>query len=72
MKAAFQTRTASEWERVFGEGGVPATPHRWLKEWMADEHAQCAGLIIEVDDPVYGRMIQPGPVVWLEESGKLC
>jgi crotonobetainyl-CoA:carnitine CoA-transferase CaiB-like acyl-CoA transferase len=70
MKTVIQTRTATEWERIFGEGGVPVTPHRWLKEWIADEHATCTGLVIEVDDPIYGRMKQPGPVSWLEESGE--
>ncbi|WP_441258742.1 CoA transferase [Bradyrhizobium sp. 521_C7_N1_3] len=68
MKAAFMTRTAEEWERIFGEARIPAAPQRWLQEWISDEHAECAGLMIEVDDPVYGRMKQPGPVVWLEES----
>ncbi|MGY4230107.1 crotonobetainyl-CoA:carnitine CoA-transferase CaiB-like acyl-CoA transferase [Bradyrhizobium sp. USDA 4503] len=70
MKAIFLTRTAKEWERVFGERQIPAAPQRWLQEWIDDDHARCAGLMIEVDDPVYSRMIQPGPVVWLEESGE--
>lgn len=70
MKAIFLTRTAKEWERIFGKGGVPGAPQRWLQEWISDDHAECAGLMIEVDDPVYGRMLQPGPVAWLQESGE--
>ncbi|MCP1835638.1 crotonobetainyl-CoA:carnitine CoA-transferase CaiB-like acyl-CoA transferase [Bradyrhizobium sp. USDA 4532] len=70
MKAIFLTRTAKEWERIFGKGRVPGAPQRWLQEWISDDHAECAGLMIELDDPVYGRMTQPGPVVWLEESGE--
>ncbi|WP_407119478.1 CoA transferase [Bradyrhizobium sp. LMG 9283] len=70
MKAAFLTRTAKEWERIFGEGQVPGAPQRWLQEWITDDHAKCAGLMIEIDDPMYGRMVQPGPVAWLEESGE--
>lgn len=70
MKAVFLTKTTNEWERIFGESRIPATPQRWLQEWICDDHARCAGLMIEVDDPVYGRMIQPGPMVWLEESGE--
>ncbi|NOJ44575.1 carnitine dehydratase [Bradyrhizobium sp. WSM 1791] len=70
MKTVFLTRTAKEWERIFGESRIPAAPQRWLQEWISDHHAKCAGLMIEVDDPVYGRMIQPGPVAWLEESGE--
>lgn len=70
MKAVFLTRTAKEWERIFGKGRFPGAAQRWLQEWISDDHAECAGLMIEVDDPVYGRMIQPGPVAWLEESSE--
>lgn len=70
MKAAFLTRTAKEWERIFGTGRIPGAPQRWLQEWIGDDYAKYAGLMLEVDDPVYGRMIQPGPVAWLEESGE--
>ncbi|MCK1486077.1 CoA transferase [Bradyrhizobium sp. 193] len=70
MKAVFLTRTAKEWERIFAKSHLPGAAQRWLQEWISDDHAKQAGLMIEVDDPVYGRMIQPGPVVWLEESGK--
>lgn len=70
MKAVFLTRTASEWDGIFGEARIPAAPQRWLQEWISDDHPKSAGLMIEVDDPVYGRMIQPGPMAWLEESGE--
>lgn len=70
MKSVFLTRTAKEWERIFGRGRFPGAPQRWLQEWISDDHAECAGLMIEVDDPMHGRMIQPGPVAWLEESGE--
>ncbi|WP_316399357.1 CoA transferase [Bradyrhizobium sp. 33ap4] len=70
MKAIFLTRTANEWERIFGEGRFPGSPQRSLQEWISDDHAKCAGLMVEVNDPVHGVMIQPGPVSWLEESGE--
>ena len=70
MKAVFLTRTAKEWERIFGKGLFPGAPQRWLQEWISDDHAETAGLMIEVDDAVHGRMIQPGPMVWLEGSGE--
>jgi crotonobetainyl-CoA:carnitine CoA-transferase CaiB-like acyl-CoA transferase len=69
MAEVFLTRTAKEWERIFGKGRFPGAPHRWLQEWLSDDHAECAGLVIEVDDPVHGPMLQPGPLAWLEESG---
>ncbi len=70
MKEVFLTRTAKEWERIFGRGGFPGAPQRWLQEWINDDHAETSGLMIDVMDPEYGTMIQPGPVVWLEESGE--
>ncbi len=70
MKDVFLTKTASEWERVFGEGLFPGAPQRWLKEWIADDHAKAASLMIEVDDPIFGRMTQPGPTAWLQESAE--
>lgn len=70
MKDVFLTRTAKEWERIFGKGLFPGAPQRWLQEWISDDHAECAGLMIEVEDPLLGRMIQPGPMAWLEESGE--
>ncbi|HVJ34804.1 MAG TPA: CoA transferase [Terriglobia bacterium] len=69
MKAIFLTRSAAEWEKIFGEGKFPGAPHRWLEEWIHDPHAAATGLMIEVDDPVYGKMLQPGPMAWLAGSG---
>lgn len=70
MKAVFLTRTAKEWERIFGRNKFPGAPQRWLQEWINDDHAETTGLMIDVDDPEFGTMIQPGPVAWLEESGE--
>lgn len=70
MKEVFMTRTSKEWERIFGRGKFPGAPHRWLQEWINDDHAETAGLMIEVEDPDFGTMIQPGPIVWLEESSE--
>ncbi|RFB76573.1 CoA transferase [Methylovirgula sp. 4M-Z18] len=70
MKEIFLTRTAKEWERIFGKGQFPGAPQRWLQEWISDDHAESAGLMVEVEDPVYGRMIQPGAMAWLQESGE--
>ena len=70
MKEVFLTRTAKEWERIFGRGKFPGAPQRWLQEWINDDHAETTGLMVEVEDPVFGTMTQPGPMVWLAESGE--
>ncbi|WP_191600051.1 CoA transferase [Marinomonas algicola] len=68
MKKAFLTKTASEWDRIFGETGIPGASQRTTKEWLHDDHTNQAGLIIEVEDPEYGLMKQPGPLVWFEHN----
>ncbi|MEJ8473830.1 CoA transferase [Roseibium algae] len=70
MKEVFMTRTSHEWQKMFGRAGIPGAPQRWLQEWVNDEYAEMSGLMIDVEDPVYGEMTQPGPVVWMEESGE--
>ena len=70
MKEVFMTRTSHEWKKIFGRGLMPGAPQRWLQEWVNDECAETSGLMIDVDDPVFGPMTQPGPVVWMEESGE--
>jgi len=70
MKEVFMTRTSFEWKKLFGRGHVPGAAQRWLQEWVHDDFAETSGLMIDVDDPIYGEMTQPGPVVWMEESGE--
>lgn len=70
MKEVFLTKTAAEWEVIFGEGRFPGAPHRSTQEWLHDEHANTAGLVIEVVDQEYGAMKQPGPVAWLEGTAE--
>lgn len=66
MKKAFLTRTSEEWGELFGKGQIPGAPHRTTQEWVNHPHTNAAGLFVEVNDPVYGLMKQPGPIVWLE------
>jgi crotonobetainyl-CoA:carnitine CoA-transferase CaiB-like acyl-CoA transferase len=68
IKLVMRTKTSSEWAVIFGEGQIPGAPHRTTKEWVNSQHCNKAGLIVEVNDPEYGVMKQPGPVAWLEES----
>ena len=71
MKLVFLTKTSEQWGVIFGEGKIPGAPHRTTNEWVNSEHCSSAGLIVEVDDPEYGLMKQPGPIAWLEESAHL-
>ncbi len=70
MKKVFLTKTSEQWGVIFGEGQIPGAPHRTTQEWVNSQHCADAGLIVEVNDPEYGLMKQPGPIVWLEESAE--
>lgn len=71
MKKAFLTKTSEQWGVIFGEQQIPGAPHRTTQEWVNSEHCLQSGLIVEVDDPEYGTMKQPGPIAWLEEFADL-
>jgi crotonobetainyl-CoA:carnitine CoA-transferase CaiB-like acyl-CoA transferase len=71
MKEVFLTKTAAQWEKIFGEGQFPGAPHRSTQEWLHDEHANTAGLVVDVTDHQYGLMKQPGAIAWLEDSAEL-
>lgn len=70
MKQAFLTRSSHEWEELFGTAKAPATAQRSTKEWLSDPHALASGLILEINDPRYGKMRQMGNVAWLAEDKK--
>ena len=65
MAESFLTRDSTEWERLFGEAGAPGAAHRTTLEWLHSIHPREAGLLIDVADPEYGPMLQPGPIAWL-------
>ena len=66
IKLVMRTKTSSEWGVIFGQGQIPGAPHRTTREWVNSQHCNDAGLIVEVNDPEYGLIKQPGPVAWLE------
>lgn len=65
MAEAFLTKDSAEWERLFGEAGAPGASHRSTSEWLHSVHPREAGLLVDLVDPEYGRMVQPGPLAWL-------
>ena len=59
-KELFKTRTAQEWEDLVAEAGSEGAMCRTSEEWFEHEHARQSHMVIEVDDPTYGKMLQPG------------
>jgi crotonobetainyl-CoA:carnitine CoA-transferase CaiB-like acyl-CoA transferase len=56
----FKTRTAQTWEDLVAEAGSECAVCRTSAEWFDHPHARASQMVIEVDDPVYGPMLQPG------------
>ena len=58
----FLTRTAQEWEDLINDGGNGPPTVRCLdsSEWLHEPHPREAEIIVELDDPELGPMLQPG------------
>ena len=60
VKELFKTRTAQEWEDLVAEAGSECTMCRTSEEWFSHPHALESKMVIELQDPTYGRILQPG------------
>jgi crotonobetainyl-CoA:carnitine CoA-transferase CaiB-like acyl-CoA transferase len=64
----FRSRTAAEWEEIGAQRGTEIVEYRSSARWLREPHAREAGLVVEVDDPLYGKMTQPGVQVHLRST----
>jgi crotonobetainyl-CoA:carnitine CoA-transferase CaiB-like acyl-CoA transferase len=56
----FKTRPAQEWEDLIAGAGSEGAVCRTSAEWFDHPHARGSEMVIEVDDPDFGKMLQPG------------
>ena len=56
----FRQRTAKEWEDAISKAGGACVMCRTVDEWLENDHAKAAGMVVEVEDAILGRMKQPG------------
>jgi crotonobetainyl-CoA:carnitine CoA-transferase CaiB-like acyl-CoA transferase len=64
----FLSRTAAEWEQLGDSIGTQIVMARSSAEWLRERHARESGLAVEVDDLLYGKMLQPGVQVHLAST----
>jgi crotonobetainyl-CoA:carnitine CoA-transferase CaiB-like acyl-CoA transferase len=59
-EALFRTRTAMEWELFSEEIGTECAVCRTSAEWLEDPGALGSKIIVDIDDPLLGRVRGPG------------
>jgi crotonobetainyl-CoA:carnitine CoA-transferase CaiB-like acyl-CoA transferase len=59
-RALFKTRTAQAWEDLVAQAGSECAVCRTSAEWFGHPHARASQMVLEVHDPQYGPMLQPG------------
>jgi crotonobetainyl-CoA:carnitine CoA-transferase CaiB-like acyl-CoA transferase len=64
----FKTRPAQAWEDLVAKAGSECTVCRTSAEWFEHPHARASHMVLEVDDPQYGKMLQPGINVRLSRT----
>jgi crotonobetainyl-CoA:carnitine CoA-transferase CaiB-like acyl-CoA transferase len=56
----FKTRSAQEWEDLVAAAGSECAVCRTSAEWFEHPQARQSEMVIQVDNPTYGPMLQPG------------
>ncbi len=57
----FKQKTSFEWEKIFGENGIPTSAHRTFYEWLESDHANDSGLCSINEN----GNVKLGPLAWL-------
>ena len=68
LKELFKTKTALQWEDLVAEAGSECTMCRTSEEWLDHPHTWESRMVIELQDPTYGRMLQPGITVRMSRT----
>jgi crotonobetainyl-CoA:carnitine CoA-transferase CaiB-like acyl-CoA transferase len=68
VAALFATRTAQEWEDLGAAVHTEMAVCTTSAEWLQHPHARGSEMIVEVKDPHYGAMLQPGLAVRLART----
>lgn len=53
---SFLMKTTAEWEKIFEEASLPFSPINKLKQICEDPHIKYRNMLVEIDQPVVGKM----------------
>jgi crotonobetainyl-CoA:carnitine CoA-transferase CaiB-like acyl-CoA transferase len=59
-KEIIATRPCNEWLAHFWKHDIAAQPAAEFSDIYFDEQARANGYVVEIDDPIFGRTLQPG------------
>jgi crotonobetainyl-CoA:carnitine CoA-transferase CaiB-like acyl-CoA transferase len=68
VRDLFLTRPAREWEDLGADVATEVVECRTTREWIRSAHPPASTMLVEVDDPELGPMIQPGLQVRLSAN----
>lgn len=68
LEEVFRSQPRRHWLGLLADAGVPCAPVGNRTDWFAGEAVRHAGLRLEFDDPVRGRLAMPGPPVRLSAT----
>ncbi|MBW2270371.1 MAG: CoA transferase [Deltaproteobacteria bacterium] len=68
LECMLAQRTAEEWQERFSGLGLCASVCNTNEEWLRHPHALASHTLLDVDDPVHGRMRQPGIQVSMSQT----
>ena len=69
LKVVMLQRSSNEWLDYFRKADLPVEPVADYGALLLDERAQVNGLVVDVDDPQWGRVRQAGPPLSLSPPG---
>ncbi|MCA3757094.1 MAG: CoA transferase [Phenylobacterium sp.] len=61
LEEVFRSQPRRYWLGLLADAGVPCAPVGNRNDWFAGDAVRHAGLRLEFDDPVRGRLAMPGP-----------
>jgi len=68
LRDLFRGRSSASWDSLGEKAGVPLAAVRDVAQWSRAGHARAAGLVSEIDDPLFGPVWQPGLVAHLSRT----
>lgn len=72
LNPVMKTKTTAQWEKIFEEASIPYSPINNLQQICEDPHIRHRGMLVEIDQPVVGKMrIANSPIRLSETPGEV-